>query len=369
MAGRRKFAEVERLKSGRYRVRYTGPDGLRYSAPHTFDTKGDADTWAALRRYEIIRHEWNPTPATGLTFGSFAGTWLADREVKPRTRAHYGSLLDRQVLPTFECTQLRDITPAMVRKWHRDTLDPSTPTTRAHAYGLLRTILASALSDGYVSSNPAAIRGAGSTKRQITVRPASLTELTTITAAMPERLRTMVMLSGWTALRFGEVTELRRQDVDLVHGEVKVHRAVVHVDGEFIVGTPKSDAGKRTVAVPPHLLPLLTKHLANHVESGADALLFPSKGDPRRHLAPASLYRHFYSARDAAGRPDLRWHDLRHTGAVLAASTGATLAELMSRLGHSTPQAALRYQHTAQGRDQAIAAALSVIAAGEPDQH
>lgn len=124
------------------------------------------------------------------------------------------------MLPTFERTQLRDITPAMVRKWHRDTLDPSTPTTRAHAYGLLRTILASALSDGYVSSNPAAIRGAGSTKRQITVRPASLTELTTITAAMPERLRMMVMLSGWTALRFGEVTELRRQDVDLVHGEV-----------------------------------------------------------------------------------------------------------------------------------------------------
>jgi len=98
-------------------------------------------------------------------------------------------------------------------------------------------------------------------------------------------------------------------------------------------------------------------------------LLFPSKGDPRRHLAPASLYRHFYSARDAAGRPDLRFHDLRHTGAVLAASTGATLAELMSRLGHSTPQAALKYQHTAQGRDQQIAAALSALAAAEPDQH
>nr|MBA2559757.1 site-specific integrase [Propionibacteriales bacterium] len=60
----------------------------------------------------------------------------------------------------------------------------------------------------------------------------------------------------------------------------------------------------------------------------------------------------------------LRFHDLRHTGAVLAASTGATLAELMGRLGHSTPTAALRYQHAAQGRDMAIAKALSVLADG-----
>jgi len=54
-------------------------------------------------------------------------------------------------------------------------------------------------------------------------------------------------------------------------------------------------------------------------------------------------------------------HDLRHTGAVLAASTGATLAELMARLGHSTPAAALRYQHAAAGRDAEIARALSAL--------
>ena len=65
-----------------------------------------------------------------------------------------------------------------------------------------------------------------------------------------------------------------------------------------------------------------------------------------------------------AGRPDLRFHDLRHTGAVLAAQTGATLAELMGRLGHSTPGAAMRYQHAAADRDKAIAEALSRLAEG-----
>jgi integrase len=80
---------------------------------------------------------------------------------------------------------------------------------------------------------------------------------------------------------------------------------------------------------------------------------------------PRSTFkRHFYRARGAAARPDLRFHDLRLTGAVLAALSGATLAELMARLGHSTPQAALRYQHAAAGRDKAIAARLSELAEG-----
>src|SRR5882757_10149572 len=121
-----------------------------------------------------------------------------------------------------------------------------------------------------------------------------------------------------------------------------------------------SDAGVRGVAIPPHLLPAIGHHLSKHVGERRDSLLFPAQQGG--HLAPATLYRRFYTARDAAGRPDLRFHDLRHSGAVLAASTGASLAELMARLGHSTPQAAMRYQHAAQGRDREIAALLSKLA-------
>ena len=92
-----------------------------------------------------------------------------------------------------------------------------------------------------------------------------------------------------------------------------------------------------------------------------DSLLFPAHHGG--HLAPSTLYRRFYAAREKAGRPDLRFHDLRHTGATLAAMTGnVTLAELMARLGHATPAAAMRYQHAAAGRDEQIAEALSRIA-------
>ena len=131
--------------------------------------------------------------------------------------------------------------------------------------------------------------------------------------------------------------------------------------GAYSVTSPKSDAGIRDVAIPPHMIPQIEKHLAKYVAAERDSLIFPNENGG--HLQPSTLYRHWYKARAAAERDDLRWHDLRHSGAVLAAATGASLAELMGRLGHSTPQAAMRYQHAAQGRDREIAALLSKLAA------
>lgn len=106
-------------------------------------------------------------------------------------------------------------------------------------------------------------------------------------------------------------------------------------------------------------MPAVCHHLDEHTQPGKESLLFPARHG--EHMATATLYKVWYPAREAAGRPDLRWHDLRHTGAVLAAQTGATLAELMGRLGHTTPGAALRYQQAAQGRDAEIARRLSAL--------
>ena len=95
---------------------------------------------------------------------------------------------------------------------------------------------------------------------------------------------------------------------------------------------------------------------------------FPSKNDPQDHLGQSTLTWIYYPARDAAGRPDLHSHDLRHTGLTWAAWSGATLAELMSRAGHSTPAMAIRYQHAAQDRDAIIAQKLSAMVGWEAEQ-
>ncbi|RHW25446.1 site-specific integrase [Nocardioides immobilis] len=370
--GRPKSGTVETLPSGKYRVRFTGPDGKRYAAPITFEDVKAARLWLdrEVKGIEDNPEAWRPPGkrVASLTFGEYAERWLETRKVKgkplaARTRAHYRALLDQHILPTFGDVPLRYITHEAVDDWYERTA-VNAPTLQAHAYSLLRTILGTAVDRGILNTaNPAKIRGGGSTKRVKKIRPASLSELETVVSNLPERYRLMALLAAWCALRFGELAELRRGDVDTKGASLRIRRGVVRAAGETIVKVPKSDAGSRDVAIPPHLMPLVREHLLAHAEAGADGLLFPAKGGGQ--LAPSTLYRVYYPAREAAGRPDLRWHDLRHTGATLAAQTGATLAELMGRLGHSTPSAALRYQHAAKERDVEIARRLSEIAGAE----
>ncbi|MEP7193563.1 MAG: tyrosine-type recombinase/integrase [Actinomycetota bacterium] len=368
-ANRRGFGYIRKLPSRRHQASYIGPDMARHAALKTFDTKGDAEAWLIAERTLIAADTWTPPklrreladakrPAT---FSAYAAVWLKDRDLKPRTRWHYQALLDNQ-LKTWDPMPINDIRPEMVRDWHAN-LNKNHATTRAHAYGLLRTILATAVSDGLLPVNPCHIRGAGTAKRIHKTEPLSLPELEGLVAAMPAKYRPMTLLAAWCALRFGELVELRRKDIDLQDGVIRVRRGAVRADGQVIIGTPKSEAGIRDVAIPPHLIPMLRDHLSKNITGGKEGLLFPATHGGT--LAPSTLYKSFYPARDKAGRPDLRWHDLRHTGAVLAAQTGATLAELMGRLGHSTPSAALRYQHAAEGRDAEIAQRLSALATGE----
>lgn len=382
---KRGFGSIRKLPSGRYQARYTGPDGAEHKAPKTFGAKLDAESWLSDRRREIDRNLWNPREADQAEspmFEPYADEWLKTRMVngrplKIRTRDHYRQLLDLHLLPTFGTKHLNQITPADVRAWHAELL-PDAPTMRAHAYSLLRTIMTTAFNSELVDANPCRVEGAGSARRRSRTVPATIDELTTIVETMPARYRLMTLLAAWCALRFGELIEIRRRDVvleyevdddgarQLVGGYVSVSRGAVRdaTRNAYVQqDSAKSDAGTRDVHIPPHVLADAERHLAEYTGPKADALLFPAPEGG--YLTPTTLYSYFYPAREAAKRTDLRFHDLRHTGAVLAAATGATLAELQQRLGHSTVSAAMRYQHAAKGRDRKIAEALSKLIEGD----
>lgn len=354
MARGRRFGEISKTPTGRYRVRYVGPDGNRHSAGKTFDTKGDADTWLTLRRAEILREEWQPAD-TSIRFGAYAAQWLDGRTLKPRTREHYESLLAGH-LAAFADMPLRKITPEAVNRWHATV--KTGPTMKAHAYSLLRTILNTAMAYDLIRANPCRIRGAGNAARKTKTKTATDQELAALVEAMPAEYRLMVLLGAWCSLRYGELAALRRGDID--GDTIRIRRGVARVRGRMIEGDPKTEAGKRDVHMPPHLLPIVETHLTAYAAPGKSGLLFPSRTGG--FLPTVTLYKYWYRARESAGRNDLRFHDLRHTGATKVAQAGATLADLMARLGHTTPGAAMRYQHSAAERDRELAAKLSEIA-------
>ena len=101
-------------------------------------------------------------------------------------------------------------------------------------------------------------------------------------------------------------------------------------------------------------------HMARFTGKGPESLVFTSRDGNR--LTQTTFDKAMKKGYAAVGKPALRVHDLRHTGATLAAQAGATTKELMTRLGHSTPAMSMRYQHASADRDAAIAARLSELA-------
>jgi integrase len=172
--------------------------------------------------------------------------------------------------------------------------------------------------------------------------------------SVPQRRKSLdQLLATFANLRFGELAGLRRNQVDLDACEVRVNASTWEMDdGRLIDGDPKSQAGKRTVAFPVDIVPELADHLQRFADPKPNGLVFIGpKGGRRRR----SNFRTFwYQARGVVGLPDLHFHDLRHTGNTMAVAQGASLKELMERMGHSSARATLIYLYATRERDEKI---------------
>jgi integrase len=237
-------------------------------------------------------------------------------------------------------------------------------TARAQSYRVLRAILNDAVRYGAITRNPCVIPGAGNSHAK--ERPvATPLQVGLIAAGMPARYQTLVKVAAWSGLRSGELRALTRKDIDLSDPEplLNVTKAVYRVNGQDQITTPKTAAGTRRVHLPSFLKQDMTEHLRLHVGKAPDALVFGTCVGS--YLGDSNLATMFRRAVSKAGMSGLRFHDLRHTGATWAAQSGATTKDLMARLGHASPAAALRYQHSSTERDRAIAQALAIKAAEE----
>ena len=142
----------------------------------------------------------------------------------------------------------------------------------------------------------------------------------------------------------------------MLHRTVRVERQAIELAGGRIAFTKPKAESMRTVAIPSPLMSALEAHVAAYVGPEPSALVFTSaNGLPMQRTQFVHTWRR---ACRLAGVEPIHFHDLRGSGATWAAQTGATVAELMQRLGHRTPTVAMRYQHATLERDQAIAERL-----------
>ena len=352
------FGHVDRRPSGQWRARFTDPEGRRRSK--SFNTVTDARVWLSGQRTDIVRQDWRAPELASRTVAEYAEAYLARSEIKESTRALYESVWANHLEKEWGPIKVGNATPTNVRAWHAMAGKSLRPTALAQAYRLLRGILNVAVQDDVLKSNPCRIKSAGVVKPAVAARSLTVPEVLAIAEEIPPRYKALVMVLAFGGLRFGEATALRRRDVS--DARLTVERTCRYIHGAWTVGPPKTEAGRRTVTLPGSVATLLETHLADFVADDPDALVFGTASGQfvQNHNFGATFSR----AVKRCGLPHTRVHWLRHTGATLAASTGATTKELMHRLGHASSAAALVYQHAVSERDGEIARALDAMVTG-----
>lgn len=331
--------------------------GERLAAPHTFASWDDGDEWCRSQLRALRAGTWTDPRDGEITLRHYAlEQWLPRKRLQPRTAENYRRWMEQKVLvdPALD-TSLNHLTPAAIQRWFAD-LYRRQPSTASKAARALNGCLNMAVADGLIMRNPLELDKGWYLEDVDQDRPyASPEDVERLVAVLPPRWRAVVYLASYCGLRFGEIHGLSVDDVDLVRGTVQVRRAWVEPDTSAAhIGPVKSKAGRRTIAIPPPVLPFLEQHIAQFVSPASKGFLFrgPSGAVPARSNFSTTWTRN----RKKAGLPEgFHFHDLRGSGATWLAEDGATLRELMDWLGHSNPRMAERYLKRVQERPGILA--------------
>ncbi|MEV4251647.1 site-specific integrase [Spirillospora sp. NPDC049652] len=416
--GHRRFGLIRKLPSGRYQASYLGPTGKRHYAPETFVRKSDAEQWLTLIEAQMLQGDWIDPELAKVKLVAYIETWINERpKLRPRTVELYRRLLRLHIAPHFGEISVGDVRSSMIRSWRVALLaEGVSESVAAKAYRLLRAVFMTAVNeDEIIRRNPCRIKGAGdenpAERPTLTLgqvyqlsdlvgsRPVAnirqtpsgeyrvhYTGVNGARCAMPstfpdrdaaerelwklllagkvqdehdDRYRALILLVAFTSIRWGEAIALRRCDVDTTACTVRITRQYIELDNSALeLGPPKSRAGVRTVSFPRAILPAILDHLDRFTGPELDALVFTTPKGKVYRRANFRRGSRWARAVEAVGVPELHFHDLRHTGNTLAAGSGASLRDLMARMGQDSPRAAMIYQHETATAGQAIAAAI-----------
>jgi integrase len=317
----------------RYRVRYRTPDRVQ-TQKRGFTTKRSAELFLATVEVAKARGEFIDATMATASMGALGVDWLKHQgHLKPSSARPLEIAWRLHVAPRWAETPVSRVRFSQVQEWVTGLSEGRSATTVLRSYGVLAAILDVAVKDRRILSNPA--RGV-KLPRKVGKERVYLTHAqVSLLAGLCGGKGTLVEFLAYTGLRWGEVTALRVQDLDMLRRRALVRQNAVMVGGQIVVGTPKSHES-RSVPFPK----FLTEPLAVLCEGkGREQLVF---GDGVNHVRPPDSRRGWWISAVRQAQtidetfPTLTRHDLRHTAASLAVSAGANVKAVQRMLGHAS---------------------------------
>jgi integrase len=352
--------ERRTTKSGvRYDVRLRSSGGRPYM--RTFRTRREAGEFEAREIADRSRGAWLDPRDSDRTVADVADEWLQSNPGKrPGSYARDESVLRVHVVPALGKRRISTVTrrdvQALVNRWAAR----AKPRTVERQYGVVRAVLGYAADVGFITRSPC--RNVNLPEAQpLRRRVLSQNDVERLADALGVDYGPMAYLGAALGLRWGEVAGLRIGRVDVLRSTLSVAEQLTRgTGGRSIFSSPKSHAGKRTLAMPQPLATMLGDHMARRGLTGADLdeLVFVSpQGGPLRY--DRWRRRVWMPAVRRAGLEGVTFHDLRRTNATALVRDGADLKTAQTRLGHSDPRLTLGlYAQATSEADRAAATLL-----------
>lgn len=322
------MANIAKRPDGSWRARYRDSAGKEHSKH--FRRKIDAQRWLDSVTSALQTGTYVDPRQGRMTVDEWAERWLATKgNIKETTRFGYEALLRTHILPAWGEVQLAAITHEQVAAWVAKLGGEMSASWTRQAHGVLSQMLSLAVRDGRLARNPAhevpLPRPARPDKRYL-----SHEDVETLATASGE-YRVVILFLAYTGLRYGEMAALRVRKLDLLRRRATISEAVAEVGGLAVFSTPKTHQ-VRIVPIPRFLV----DDLAKIVDGKApEDFVFTS---PQGGLLRLSNFRSkvFDPAAKQAGLNGLTVHELRHTAASLAVSSGASVKAIQTMLGHAS---------------------------------
>jgi integrase len=356
-----------------WRAHYRDPAGKQRN--RSFPRKVDAEKFLTTVESSKLTGTYVDPARARVTVGSVADLWIAGKVgLKPTTQALYESVLEVHIRPRWKTTPLDRVEHGEVQNWVAELAASGMSAGHVRkVYGVLAGILARAVRDRRLPSNPASgvdlPRVTEERRRYLTA--AKVAALAAAASELPadrpkrgtdkafKQYRLVVLVLCYCGLRWSELAGLKVSRVDLMRRRLDIAEAVTEVNGARLEwGTPKTHE-RRSVPIPRFLVDELMAHLAG--KAPGDLVFTSPDGSVLRNRNARRAW--FDRAATAVGEPDLTPHELRHTAASLAVSAGANVKAVQRMLGHASAAMTLdRYADLFDDDLDGVADRLDIVA-------
>jgi len=330
---------IQKRPNGKWRARYRH-EGQEHS--RHFDRKSDAQSWLDDITATIKTGQYVNPNAGKQTVEAFAGAWEASQVGADNTLALIDNALRLHILPTLGAKPIGSLNRGIVQALVKDWSDSYAPGTVRNLYDVLSRLLAAAVDDKVLAITPCR-KIALPAMPEKEVVPPTVEQVTAITMAMPDRYRAAAVLLAGSGLRIGELLGLKVSDVHPAFRTIRVERQRLQ---SGLISQPKSKK-HRNVPVGQVVLDALQSHLEAFPSD--EWLITPDAGEATSYAKWQQVWK---TVRIETGYTNVVTHDLRHFYASALIAGGASVKQVQTVLGHSSPMITLRvYAHLWPGDD------------------